>query len=346
MTLDNLDTVVAFAVIMLLLSLVITTLVQVVVAIGGLRGSNLLRGVKTLLEQSPELKAHATEVARKALSHPAVSVFRGRFNRYATAVGSQELIKILQDLAKDSNTSLSPDAKAGLKKLATQLESHLATWFDMIMVRTTDLFVLRTRWITIAFAVLLAFGLHIDSLVLLQDLSADAEARAALVQSVGQVQTQAQTVLEKRPLATEALQAMQSTAPELAGALIPPGLISVPEGESWLRQKLGQSEQLNQRVEAYYRSFEEQSIKALGSRLGPQLSDLWQGLSRSKLELVPSPFPFRWDYWSQRRHLVGVSLTALLLSLGAPFWFNLLRKLANLRPILAGKADPSKPGNT
>jgi hypothetical protein len=220
----------------------------------------------------------------------------------------------------------------------------VAAWFDMIMARTTDLFVLRTRWITIAFAVLLAFGLHIDSLVLLKDLSTDAEARAALVQSAAQVGAQAQTILEQRPVATEALRAVQAAAPELAGAQIPPNLITRAQGEAWLREKLGQSQQLGPRVEAFSRSFQEQSMKLLGDRLGPQLSGLWQDLDRSKLEIVPSPFPFRWDYWNQKRHLVGVLLTALLLSLGAPFWFNILRRLANLRPMLAGKADPSKPG--
>ena len=36
----------------------------------------------------------------------------------------------------------------------------------------------------------------------------------------------------------------------------------------------------------------------------------------------------------------GVLATAALLSLGAPFWFNLLKSLTNLRPILANKQDP------
>lgn len=352
MTFEHLETVFAFAVIVLLLSLVITTLVQVVVAIFGLRGSNLLRGVRTLLEQSPELRGHATEIAQKALSHPAISVFRGRFNHYATVVGSQELTKVLEDLTKDSNTSLSQAAKDSLKKLASgvgttvsQLESHIATWFDMIMIRTTDLFVLRTRWVTIAFAVILAFGFHIDSLEVLRDLSDDAGTRAAVVQSASQVQAQAETVLQQRPIATAALQAMQSTTPGLAGAQIPPTLITRQDGESWLRQQLGQGEQLDQRLEGYYRNFEEQSVRALGDRLGPQLSGLWQALSRPRLAIIPAPFPFRWDYWNQRRHLVGVSLTVFLLSLGAPFWFNLLRRLASLRPMLAGKVDPSKSGN-
>jgi hypothetical protein len=39
----------------------------------------------------------------------------------------------------------------------------------------------------------------------------------------------------------------------------------------------------------------------------------------------------------------GVLLTAALLSLGAPFWFNMLKQLTNLRPILANSQDtPAK----
>ena len=51
MGLENFDTVLSFAVLMLLLSLQITILVQVVVAISGLRGWNLSWSLTKLLEQ-------------------------------------------------------------------------------------------------------------------------------------------------------------------------------------------------------------------------------------------------------------------------------------------------------
>jgi hypothetical protein len=66
-------------------------------------------------------------------------------------------------------------------------------------------------------------------------------------------------------------------------------------------------------------------------------------------DLVPKPFWGRWDkepipYWARDycpqfahylRHLLGVLITAGLLALGAPFWFNLLKNLMNLRPAVA-----------
>jgi hypothetical protein len=49
-----------------------------------------------------------------------------------------------------------------------------------------------------------------------------------------------------------------------------------------------------------------------------------------------------WDYlaWHDGdgwRHFLGILAAGTLLSLGAPFWFNLLRQLANLRTVLANK---------
>jgi len=40
---------------------------------------------------------------------------------------------------------------------------------------------------------------------------------------------------------------------------------------------------------------------------------------------------------SQIKYILGALITAALLNLGAPFWFNALKSLANLRPILAAK---------
>ena len=51
------------------------------------------------------------------------------------------------------------------------------------------------------------------------------------------------------------------------------------------------------------------------------------------------------EFWG---HLRGLILTVLLLSLGAPFWFDALKHLVSLRPTIAGKVDQeaaaTKPG--
>jgi hypothetical protein len=73
---------------------------------------------------------------------------------------------------------------------------------------------------------------------------------------------------------------------------------------------------------------------------------------KTGLQLLPEPYPFNrtwpephWFYvfdstWSRPWHrLLGILISAALLSLGAPFWFNTLKSLTNLRPILADEVD-------
>ena len=58
--LQHFDTVMSFAVVMLLLSLLVTTLVQMIIAATQLRGLVLQWGIEKLLKQlSPDLKDHA-----------------------------------------------------------------------------------------------------------------------------------------------------------------------------------------------------------------------------------------------------------------------------------------------
>jgi len=98
MALDNFDTAMGFAAVMLLLSLLVTVLVQMTVAILGLRARNLAWGVKTLLLQiDPTLKEKATNLANRVLKHPSVSHTWSR----TTALRPRELVLILEDVVKN-----------------------------------------------------------------------------------------------------------------------------------------------------------------------------------------------------------------------------------------------------
>ncbi len=53
---------------------------------------------------------------------------------------------------------------------------------------------------------------------------------------------------------------------------------------------------------------------------------------------MPSPYPgvLKFD---GKRNILGVLLAAAFLSLGAPFWYNALKNLSNLRTVVASKED-------
>ena len=66
-------------------------------------------------------------------------------------------------------------------------------------------------------------------------------------------------------------------------------------------------------------------------------ADLKERMDSTGFELLPKSWFARWPgeklWWVN--HLFGLALSAGLLTLGAPFWFNLLKNLTNLRPAVA-----------
>jgi len=347
MGLEHFDTVLSFALVMLLLSLLITILVQTVVALFGLRGNTLQWGLERLFQQlSPELnlKDHARQLAQAVLTHPALAHTLGR---KATAIRPEELLRILDDLSKTTPAELA-QVKSALEA-QKQLEVEVNAWFNTIMDRTTERFVLHTRWVTAAFAVLLTFGLHIDSLQILKQLSTSSELRAKLIQGVdATVQKVGAAVTETQkpqPLASAAIRAMRDDVEDPADKAllekVPPDLATRQAGEDWLSKSLP-SDKLARALPAYAKRFQESTI-AWVQQLGVFFDNVTSSAEQTSLQIIPRPLPAYFTNWNpNRRHILGTLMSALFLSLGAPFWFNALRQLASVRPILAGKVEKEK----
>jgi hypothetical protein len=109
-----------------------------------------------------------------------------------------------------------------------------------------------------------------------------------------------------------------------------------------------------QEVRAVYDLHARAQAKAQLEELGFAFSALERRLAETRLQLIPAGYcanpppgrleriayrlrcPFVFQGW---RQVLGVLVSAILLSLGAPFWFNVLRRLVDLRPIVARRAE-------
>jgi hypothetical protein len=361
MTLNNLDTVIAFAVVMLLLSLLVTALVQAVIATLGLRGSNLVDGVSRLLRQADPAfdKQIAKEISKKVLKHPSVAQ---TFRRATTAISKDELIKLLNDVAGHPPPGLSPTAVKHLKDYLAkgvpgigamqQAIVDIDRWFDAVMIRNTERFVARTRLVTVIIAVIAAGGLHVDALRIFNQLRTNDEVRMRLVQGLDNWQKQAEGILGKVPVGTSAVQATIGELSLTTLPQIPADLVTQSQGESWLQKTLPRAE-FEKAAVVYRKHYANESQKTrdeyleAGQHVKTELANL-------PLTIVPMPLPgfdyFDWIRMDNEKdtgqiaaaklHLLGTLITILLLSLGAPFWFNTLRNLATLRPMVAQRLDP------
>ncbi|HYR58029.1 MAG TPA: hypothetical protein VEO95_05350, partial [Chthoniobacteraceae bacterium] len=77
-----------------------------------------------------------------------------------------------------------------------------------------------------------------------------------------------------------------------------------------------------------------------------RFGDLKDQVSASGLQLVWPEFPKGWwENLTTKRNMIGIIVTAALLSLGAPFWYNVLRQMTSLRPLLANLVE-QRPSQT
>jgi hypothetical protein len=409
-----LDTVIAFAVVMLGVSLLITVVTQMISALFGLRGTNLKWGLQTLIETiepatklkpaEPKALSNAEKLVNQILRHPLISdsAFSGITSRFpflgrwklASAIRKQELIVVLQnlyDLTKDPQTTdeelrklevpiqqvltavsaspisnisgmvadiqrLAGDAAAVEKKAVELVKSvrntsqEFALWFDASMDRVSQRFAMQMRWWTVAVALITAFVLHLDALKLLTQFWADPGDRSALVSAADSMVKQADSILVTGNPSTPAVYA-KAVSDLKSGPLAevvkslgepPPGVLSSREDVvNWLRTQLAGSPQ-REEVIRHYQSLVDAGLQANLSALSDKFKKTRDTLEQAEFELVPSPYPSWREYmrgYLPSRHFWGTLAAAALLSLGAPFWFNALKSLTNLRPVVAQKQE-------
>jgi hypothetical protein len=311
--LKSLDVLIGLTVIMLALSMAVTMVTQFVTTVLNSRGRHLRRGLADLLGQlDPALqKQIADDIATAVLTHPLVSntfgglgsvVHRDEFTKLLLHLTDEKsslradtksvLLKMIQDNGiKDPKTTLtavrgltlqletsSPQLGADVRQsiailqgARSELVAKVHNWFDQTMDRVSMRFTATTRAITFGAALLVAVALQVDTIGLVNRLSADDMLRNAFVQQAVALQAQ-------------------------------PPTTATPD----------------QKIERQYLSF----------------------LAEKGLISIPSPdqWPAHW----REVNVTGVLITSLLLSLGAPFWYNALGRLLQLRSAIAAKDDDQR----
>jgi len=399
--LQYLDTIIAFVVILLGVSLLITILTQTISALMGYRGTNLLWGIRTLLSNiEPGLVDKAEEIATEVLRTPIISdSLFSKFARdlpllgsltkrwkLASAITPQELVRGLNNTVQTMATTskgkatgelikevlntvdpeadrnaqmvletlqkLSPNTAIQMDKIVEELKTTMQgsigkveAWFDTIMKRTSQRFTSQMRIWTIVFAVLFAFGAKLDSFEILRQLWTSPQLRASLVSDRETILREASVVLSVQSGTAQV--ASPSVPPQILGNAMKglkgiekeataglgdaPDFSNLDEAVHWLRKNLKGDETLKEKLAGEYE-------KLVLTELSAQADKIKQDLAKAgfQLQIVTSWNEFKKLFEGLR--LLGILVTAGLLSLGAPFWFNALKTLSNLRPLVANSA--------
>lgn len=210
---------------------------------------------------------------------------------------------------------------------------RLEAWFNATMDRVSARFTTYIRLWTVAFAIALALGTGLNTVTLLSDLYTNGAFRQAVAGSATQMMDLAGTVLPNGPQDAATRMYTAAVARAIANSKAtadsaPSGIASESAARAWLTAHVTDSAQQS---------------AALSALEGVLMSQRVQDAAALRTILTRASFDVRQFGWKADQprwpQVPGVLATAALLSLGAPFWFNMLKQLTNLRPILANKQD-------
>ena len=238
---------------------------------------------------------------------------------------------------------------ATVERATTQAYDRFQRWFGSAQDRAEQWFQMHVRIVTIVFAILTAFLLQLDTGDIYRQLHDQPKLVDALVQSAPGLVEQGGKILdsgdtsayhayllwlEKHPSFELKPLPASGTAKAYHDAL-----------EALLKEKSVKPED----TAAWLTEYDELQTKGAEAFLQSRqktINTLKDDIEKTGFTLVPAGFIARWDdpqrpsgfysrlgqFWP---HLFGVLVTAGLLTLGAPFWFNLLKNLTSLRPAVA-----------
>lgn len=228
--------------------------------------------------------------------------------------------------------------KTGLKALADQaqgdmvrFQQELEAWFDARMERLTGLYKRWTNLTILGLAVFVASSMNVDTIAILKQLSTDEELRKGVVEMA----------MAENKDRNDALAQPRKTV-ELAETTLAKAqseLIAAPD-DTAKKTAVANAQVLKTNAQAELTKAEGKRDTD-GKKAREQLATLENGAEKSRLaigwEQVDWKTPKGCDWWATK--FFGIILTAIAISFGAPFWFDLLSRFVSIRSALQPAAQ-------
>ncbi len=357
--LDTLAMLIGFVTVMLVLSLVVSGITQAIQSWLKMRERNLIWGLSLLLdafhtaqtastfEGTPADKkkwvGNAKRVAKKVVAIERQPGDPGVIERLMSvgtpqvaAVSESELPRILKDAAISETIDLG-------KSLSDEM--RVREQFTVAKNRMSDRFKYQIRILTFLLALGVAALFQISAPDLLTRLSTDPAYRNQLTHNAETIYAQTTELVRKIPthedVADQALTAVAEQFPEHADDIYQAAGVGfdrdsvVGELEHVLKEL--DNEKRDQIVIAYGREidklYNEQFEQAIG-RI--------KATSAAAAQIDLRILPYGPEFYSDPINLTGLLITAILLSFGAPFWYDTLGMLIKIKKNIE---NPNKTNN-
>ena len=325
--LKTLDILLGLSVVMLMVSLIVTVLTEAIVSLMQMRGKHLLEGMTGLLKQVdrefPEDVVDA--VATAILTHPLI---RSKGCRFGAVIHREELTKLVLELAADE----------GPQRLKPEILAQLRDMLGRNGIADPEATLERVR--AVALKLELAHPEIPNNLRYSTAFLQEANSRF-LAKINGWFDQTIDRVSDRFTRATRIVTFCGSLVIALVLQLDTAQLVNRLSEDSNLRGEL-----VKQAVK-----IDGQAVAPSPDRsaLVPALSDPDRARLKGLVQDDIIEFPASLREWRGRwtldnfiMKLLGIVLTAALLSLGAPFWYSALKNLIRLRSLIAQKDDEQR----
>lgn len=257
-----------------------------------------------------------------------------------------DVLKQLTDscLPSEQRLAINSAIQSASQKLVDTVDTTklaVERWFQDAVDHAQEWFLVRTRQITIGASILMTFVFQWDAVEIFKQVSGPSSAvRDALVQ-------QASSVIQKAEAAADVSQS------SVSGGLMEQ-IRTAWNGDGSNSKRKIPMDRVFENTSVMFDSIPviapdtKESVKSAFDKLckteiaayASQRAETIKTLSSTGFQFIPEN-GLRWADWcSYWVHVPGMIFFAALLCLGAPFWFNMLKNLTNLRPALAKLVEP------
>ena len=337
--LKSIDVLIGLTVVLLALSMAVTVVTQTLTTIVNSRGRHLRRGLVDLLQQlDPQITETVSKtVATKILTHPLVSGSNTPIEAVQRLVGGprlgnvvhrEEFTKLLMGLACDGGTDQLGDSVKQSLKSALQKNGIDDPEQALKNIRQLALQLERSQ--------------PELSSVARQNLAILHAAESDLVAKINNWFDQTMDRTSQRFTAsTRGITFVGAFLVAFALQVDTPAIVNRLSADETLRQQFVDEAKTLYGQPALSPASEQQLSDEQKLAGAQQLSRKYTTLF-STTGLISLPTSEGWTEGFTSNSMLGMLLTALLLSLGAPFWYNVLGQLLRLRSVLPVKDDAQR----
>jgi hypothetical protein len=261
-------------------------------------------------------------------------------NGVADPAGTLKNIRAAALVLETSNPELANDVRHGmaiLQEAKSQFVAKVHGWFDQTIDRVSARFTVTARVITFIAALIVAVTVQLDTFALVDRLSVDDKFRDAVTKGAQDVLDKAQAASANSSATAPAPTAKTADANAPAGAATAtpsatatPAATATPSPTNTPASGAGTT--TSPTPPASNQPPTQTSANALSS--SDVQKKYYTLLSIAGLITLPTDWQTWMDNWTLAK-IPGILLSALLLSLGAPFWYARLQDLLKLRSTVA-----------